>query len=121
MRHVESNTQQFCVKWFRYSFRELSPLFFAIPNGVRTSATQGRILKAEGMLAGVADMLLLVPCNGYHGLCLEFKTEKGRQSDSQKAFQSAVESQGYKYVIVRSFEDFRREIALYLKKDFSAL
>lgn len=114
MRHVESHIQRNCVSWFRLAYRDLSRCIFAIPNGMRTSATQGRILKAEGMLAGVSDLILMVPCKGYHALCVELKTEKGRQSDSQKAFQKAVEAQGYKYIIVRSFDDFRKQVTEYL-------
>lgn len=117
MRHVESNTQQYCVKWFKYYFDDLAQLLFAIPNGARVSLTQARILKAEGMEAGVADLLLLVPSRGYHGMAIEMKTKTGRQSDSQKAFQKAVESQGYKYIIVRSVEDFRAQVKEYLGRE----
>lgn len=77
--------------------------------------SQARILRSEGLTSGVSDMLLLLPRKGYHGLCIEFKTEKGRQSDTQKQFQSMVESQGYLYVIVRSFPSFMQLIDDYVK------
>lgn len=114
MRHIESKIQQTCVLWFRYQWREYTPLLWAVPNGARTSVTQARILKAEGMRAGVADLVLSVPAKGYHGLFIEMKTPQGRQSDTQKAFQKAVETQGYKYIIVRSFDCFKGEINDYL-------
>ena len=72
-------------------------------------------MKAEGTLAGVSDLILLYPSKGFHALCIEMKTEKGRQQPSQKIWQRAVEDAGYKYVICRSFEDFMEQINAYLK------
>ena len=66
------------------------------------------------MLAGVADMLLLVPRNGHGCLALEFKTERGRQSEAQKVWQSECERNGNKYVVVRSVEDAIEEVENYL-------
>lgn len=114
MRHNESILQRNCVAWFNLQYRRYAMLLFAVPNGARTSATQARILKAEGMTAGVADLILMVPRKGYHALCLEMKTLTGRQQPTQKAWQEAVEEQGYKYVIVRTFADFQKSIKGYL-------
>lgn len=74
----------------------------------------GAILKAEGALRGVSDLLLLVPRGRWHGLCIEMKAEGGRQSPHQKAFQAAVTEQGYRYIVIRSFDEFRAEIEKYL-------
>ena len=116
MRHEESHLQQDCVRWFRYQYPEHAQLLIAVPNGVRTSATQGRILKAEGMLAGVADLLLLLPRHGYGCLCIEMKTTKkgSCQSDSQKQWQQATEQAPNKYVVCRDFYDFKQQIETYL-------
>lgn len=118
MRHTESRQQSAYVRWFRLQYPEYSRLLFSVPNGVATSATQARIAKAEGMVAGVSDLILLCPSGDgrYHALCIECKTEKGRQSDSQKMWQKATEMVGNKYVVVRNFDDFLREITQYLKK-----
>lgn len=114
MRHNESNIQINCVRWFRFVHPDLAPLLFAVPNGGARSRVTGAILKAEGVTAGVADLLLLVPRGPYHALCIEMKTEKGRQRDSQKSWQEAVEGQGYRYIVVRSFEEFTAQINAYL-------
>jgi len=42
---------------------------------------------------------------------LEFKTPKGKQSLSQKWWQGVVKAVGYKYVVIRSVEDFQRVLA----------
>lgn len=114
MKHSESRLQQSCVRWFRLAYPEYSWCLISVPNGVATSATQGRILKAEGMVAGASDLLLLVPRHGFGCLCLEFKTKDGRQSDSQKIWQRETEKVGNKYVIIRSFDQFRAVTEEYL-------
>lgn len=114
MNNIESKMQCACVRWFRLAHHRLASLLFAVPNGGARSAITGAILKAEGVTKGVADLLLLVPNASYHGLCIEMKTKRGNQSPSQKAWQSAVEAQGYKYIVVRSIEQFITDVTRYL-------
>lgn len=113
-RNEESRIQQACVLWFRLQYPSLSGLLFAIPNGGYRNAVTGAILKAEGVLAGVSDLILLYPRGEYHGLCVEMKTALGRQSDTQRAFQKRVQAVGYKYMLVRSLEEFMEVITKYL-------
>lgn len=115
MRHIESKIQQACVRWFRLQYPELMNLIFAVPNGGLRGRVEASIMKAEGMTAGVSDLILMYPSKEYHGLCIEMKTEKGRQQPSQKKFQQSVEKVGYKYIICRSLEQFIREISIYLR------
>lgn len=114
MRNIESQTQQACVRYFRLQYPRYAGCFFSVPNGGRRDTVTGAILKAEGALSGVADLFLSVPNNVHHGLYVEMKTRKGRQQDSQKAFQKAVEAQGYRYEICRSLDDFIALIKDYL-------
>ena len=79
MQDPEHQLQCACVRWFRYAHADLSPLLFAVPNGGRRDHITGARLKAEGVVAGVADLLLLVPSQQHHALCIEMKTAKGRQ------------------------------------------
>ncbi|MFI3322593.1 MAG: VRR-NUC domain-containing protein [Rikenellaceae bacterium] len=116
MRHIESKLQQICVRWFRLQYPKLSGVFFAVPNGGYRNKIEGGILKAEGVLAGVSDLILLTPSSLYHGLCIEMKQGKGTQQESQKIFQSNIEANGYKYVICRNVEEFINEIRIYLGK-----
>lgn len=110
----EHHLQCRCVNYFRVKHKGLSLLLFAVPNGGQRSKTTAAKLKAEGVVPGVADLLLLCPHGQYHGLCIEMKTEKGRQSDKQKIWQQAVEKQGYKYVVCRSVDDFKERTEEYL-------
>lgn len=115
-RHIESQIQQSCVKWFRLQFPEIGLLLFAVPNGGARNKREAGILKGEGVTAGVADMILLKPSGGFASLCIEFKTEEkgSTQRETQKQWQKAAEVAGNKYVICRSFDDFRKEVISYL-------
>lgn len=112
--HIESEMQRSCKKWFDLQYPKLSRLLFAVPNGGARNSREAAIMKAEGVTAGVADMILLIPRHGYGSLCIEFKTREGRQSDSQKLWQADAEANGNKYVVIRSVEQFVNEIKKYL-------
>lgn len=106
MRHEESRIQQCCVRWFRYQYPEAARLLFAVPNGYWTTASQASRAKAEGMLSGVSDLLLLVAAQGFHGLAIEMKTKRGRQTSTQRAWQDDAEDAGWRYVVCRSLDEF---------------
>lgn len=114
MRHAESDIQIQAVRIFRLTHPSLAKLLFAVPNGGARNRVTGAILKAEGVVAGVADLLLLVPTERYHGLCIEMKRMKGRQQDSQKEWQALVEGQGYRYIVCHSVTEFLDGVEAYL-------
>ena len=116
MNYPESNTQQACVKWFRLQYPELSYLLISVPNGGKRFKQTARILKSEGTVAGVADLLLLVPTQHYACLAIEMKSEKGKIQPSQELWKLEFERfTTHKYIICRSFEQFVNEINNYLK------
>lgn len=90
-------------------------MFFSVPNGGARNAWTAKNLRDEGALSGVADLILLIPKKGYAYLCIEMKKVGGRQSDTQKAFQKAVERFKGKYVICYSLEEFQAVIRDYLE------
>lgn len=113
----EHRIQCACVRAFRYKYPKLKHNLFAVPNGGRRDGITGARLKEEGVLAGVADLILLVPNAKYHALLIEMKTPKGRQSDSQRAWQRAVAgNEDYLYVVCRSLEEFMKKIEEYLNQ-----
>ena len=122
----ESSLQAACVQWFRLQHPSLRPLYLSIPNGVPLGTASAAQFIREGLTAGAADTILLVPASGYHGLCIEFKiavdewhggrrtTRKTYQTPEQKRWQEAVEARGYRYEVVRTFDEFRRLVTDYL-------
>ncbi len=114
MREEEHHIQVACVNWFRYQFPQYRTNLFAIPNGGHRHRVVASKLKAEGMTAGVSDLILMVARHDHHGLCIEMKTPKGRQSESQKAWEEVVTDAGYLYCIARSLDEFQSIINTYL-------
>lgn len=128
MSMQESYLQQECVQWFKFQFPKYAQVLIHVPNegkrntkmvrtkyGMKVVCSGGARLKAEGMVAGVADLLLLTPNNEYGSLAIEMKTPTGRLSDSQKAWREEFEKAGNKYVVCRTFEQFMCEVVDYMK------
>lgn len=111
MKHLESKFQIACVKWFRYSYP--NAIIFSIPNGGSRNAREGKILKAEGVMAGVADLQIISQDKMFF---IEMKTAKGRQNANQKAFEEKVNKLGFKYFICRSFDDFQNIVTHEIRK-----
>lgn len=116
-RDLEHKLQAACVRWYRLQYPKMKHNLFAVPNGSKRDVIIGAKLKEEGVLAGVADLILLKSNRFYGALLIEFKTPEGRQSDTQKEWQQKITNDGFKYVIVRSLEDFQREVKQYLEDD----
>lgn len=106
MRDEEHRIQRGCVRWFHLQYPEYSGLLFAVPNGGVRDAVTAAKLKDEGVVAGVADLILFLPRKGYHALCIEMKTATGSQRKSQKDWMAKVAAQGYRYEVCRSIDGF---------------
>lgn len=109
----EHRIQCSCVNWYRLQYPKMRHNLFSIPNGGRRDTISGAKLKAEGVLAGVADLVLLKSNRFYGALLIEMKTKKGTQSDEQKDWENKITQDGYKYVVCRSLDDFIREVTKY--------
>lgn len=115
MKSEEHRLQCACVKWFRAVYPKHGGLLYAVPNGGRRDKVTGRVLKNEGVMAGVSDLNLDLPNRFYHGLRIEMKTLKGRQQDSQREFQRNVENAGYRYAVCRTLEEFAEVVKRYME------
>lgn len=119
MKHIESAYQTQVVEWSRWAFKanparypHLEMLHCSL-NGVKLSGTQAKIAKGQGMLSGVPDLFLPVPKNGFHGLFIEMKSEKGRVTENQHWFLTNAESLSYKTVICYSAKEAISAIQAY--------
>jgi len=110
----EHRIQAGCFHWFNLQYPKFMGLLYSVPNGGWRNKTTAAKLKAEGVIPGVADLALDIARQGYHGLKIEMKTDKGKQSPAQKDWQRLVEAQGFKYVVCRSLEGFKQVIDDYL-------
>ena len=115
-QHKESELQIQCVRWFAYEYPHLRMLLYHPKNeGTANGRVRGAIAKAEGVVAGVADLILQAPStDGFSCLAIEMKTPAGRQSQEQKLFERYITAANGKYVIVRSFDDFKSIVMEYV-------
>ena len=113
-RHIEESIQTACVSWFRIAHPEC--IIFACPNGGSRNRLEAINMKRSGVLAGVADLIIVAD---RAVLFVEMKTKKGRQEESQKVFQSNVERLGFEYKICRSLVDFQLSVESWLKNKFA--
>jgi len=120
--------QKQCVTWFRAQYPQYAMLLtHPINEGGKNTRITGAIHKGEGTVAGVPDLLLFIgseykfPTSGnlemvvvFNGLGIEMKTKSGKQTQEQKDFQKMFESASFKYVIVRSLDEFIAVINEYI-------
>ncbi len=114
MAQNEAALQQVCVNWFRYQYPLISRLLVAVPNGGSRNIAEAKNLKKQGVMPGVADLLLLKPSNGYGCLGIEMKYEKGKQSENQKSWENDFVKHGNLYVVCRSVDEFISAVNNYL-------
>lgn len=110
----EHHLQAACVRWFRLQHPDLANALFAVPNGGRRDKVTAAKLRDEGVLPGVADLILLQRTEHYGALLIEMKTPTGRQSQEQREWQKWIEPEGYRYVICRSLDEFIASVENYL-------
>lgn len=111
----EHRLQRACVRWFNLEYPHLRGRLFAVPNGGRRDAVTGAKLKEEGVVSGVADLILLKRNSRYGALLIEMKRPGGYQSSGQRLWQETVtEDDEYRYVVCRSFDEFTRVVKEYL-------
>jgi hypothetical protein len=102
----ELKLQQQCFMWHWNTHPGQRGLLFMNYNNPK-NALHGAILKGLGLVAGVADMTYLSP----RGVVLiEMKWDNGKQSPVQIEWQRKVQAAGYRYEVVRTFEEFKQLI-----------
>lgn len=101
MQHGESAFQIAVVRFLR----SLGYQVFSVPNGTRLKPSQARIAKAEGLMAGVADLVIMLPKGQIVFVELKNPNGKGCQSGAQKEFQLCCKSLGFEYKIWNSWEE----------------
>ena len=98
VRPSEHQEQSAVIKWWALVHKQYHlPEFalFAIPNGGARDLITGARLKAEGVRAGVVDLMLANTNGSSAGLFLEMKVGSNKPSTEQDAFIAYLKSQNY--------------------------
>jgi len=111
-KSIEHIDQVKVVQHVRAFYPEV--IIAAIPNGGDRSASERVRLHSEGVLAGMPDLCVLEPKNGFHGLFVEMKTKAGVVSDKQSSVGLQLNAKGYLCLVSRSAPDAIKIIEDYL-------
>jgi hypothetical protein len=103
---TEHDDQKAVVSWIRKFHPHL--VVAAIPNGEQRSKTTGVKLKAEGVLAGIPDLIIAMPNGG--SIWLEMKTKSGKISTVQKEIHSRLNVLGHTVVVGYGAQDAIKQL-----------
>lgn len=93
-----------CLRKHWSAFKEeVRPVVFSVPNGGSRDVREASTLKVQGLLAGVSDLVLLLPKGEV--IFVEMKAEKGRLSTSQTEFLNRINNLGFTGIVAFSAED----------------
>lgn len=109
MRHIEDEHQKTVISWAKLKRvvvdtipnARLKTFLIAIPNGGKRGKLEAARLKAQGVTAGVSDLLLALPRGHYSGLWIELKRpivkgkKKPEPTEAQLAWQDTMRAVGY--------------------------
>ena len=117
LKHLEAEHQKTVVEWAKWAYKtgkypNLNMIHCSL-NGVKLSATQARIAKAQGMLSGVPDLFLPVPVGKYHGLYIEMKYGKNTLTENQERFLQNAANVGYAVAVCYSAQEAIKRIGDY--------
>lgn len=101
------------IEWQLGKYPELE-LAFHIPNGGKRNAREAANLKRQGVKAGVPDICLPVARGGYHGMYIELKVGKNKQTEKQKDWQKKLNRQGYLSVVCYGWQQAAQTLTEYL-------
>lgn len=101
----EDSLQTHCVLWYRMQYGD-DRLYMNYNNP--RSAVAGAKAKKMGMLAGVADLSLML--SGGRIAYFELKRRLGRQSPAQKEFERRCAELGAPYYLIRTLDEFIQKI-----------
>lgn len=115
----EHDIQASIVRWAALHERSewRLALLYAIPNGGKRNVVTARLLKDEGVKAGVPDLCLACAGTYGHALYLEVKTKKSYPKAAQRKWIKRLQQAGNGVVIVRSLDEAVNAIATHLNRE----
>ncbi len=113
----EGLEQTALMRELQLRFPAVYKLTYHVPNGGHRVKAVAAKLKAQGVKAGIPDLVLTMARGGYFGLYIEFKAKPpfdAAVSPSQDACIQALLDQGYLAIVCRGSIDAMEAIRAYL-------
>ena len=89
---------------------------YHVPNGGQRNKKTAADLKAQGVRAGVSDLVVASARGGWHGLYLEFKAAPPHDAalaGSQREWLARMEERGYLAVLAKGVEEAKAVLMVY--------
>jgi len=119
----EGSEQKALISWLHGEWRrgtevgQAYPFTYHVPNGGQRNKRTAAELKAQGVRAGVSDLVVSIARGGWHGLYVEFKATPPRHASlaaSQREWLARMEAAGYCAVLARGLEEARAVLREYM-------
>ncbi|WP_438308396.1 VRR-NUC domain-containing protein [Pseudomonas guariconensis] len=112
----EGQEQASLMREIQLRYPEVYELIYHVPNGGHRVKAVAAKLKAQGVKAGIPDLVLPMARGGYFGLYIEFKAtiDPAPVSSSQQACIKRLNDQGYLAVVCRGHFDAMECLRAYL-------
>lgn len=116
MNQTEHQIQSAFFSWVRIAMKQtpVLELMFAVPNAAKRSYKIAAMLKAEGLRAGVPDVIFPVARSGFNGLAIEFKTTIGKLSAEQAYYTKELVKENWLFCMLTDAEEAIRIVKNYL-------
>lgn len=117
LKRGEDTEQMGVIDWANWNlqrFPELKMLYH-VPNGGKRNPAEAARFKAMGVKAGVPDLCLPVPMNGYAGLYIEMKYSNNKPTAAQKEWIKNLKEYGYKVTVCYGGTEATAELEAYLQ------
>lgn len=116
---LEEDEQRALFNWVEYTQGQAPDLalMFHIPNGGSRDRREAAKMKGAGVRAGVPDIFLACPRNGFSGLFIELKRRNGKPSDvsaEQSSWLVALDMKGYCTAVCFGADDAIETVKAYL-------
>lgn len=115
-KRSEATEQEALITWCRIFERRYPELemIYHVPNGGSRNRIEAANLKRQGVKAGVPDLCLPVPKDGYHGLYIEMKFGKNKTTKDQEEWLKKLSQYGYKTEVCYGAEEAMEVIKEYI-------
>ena len=112
----EGQEQAALLEEIQLRYPEVYELIYHVPNGGHRHKGVALKLKAQGVKAGIPDLVLTMARGGYFGLYIEFKAtvDPAPVSSSQQACIRRLNDQGYLAVVCQGHFDAMECLRAYL-------
>lgn len=112
---MQRDIVQFVGYAMTYNGRPLTDYLYSVPNGGKRNAREAARLKAQGVKAGVPDLVLPIAVGGYGGLYIELKYGKNGLTNHQLDFHQRLREGGQRVVTCWTLTETVNQLCDYLR------